>query len=175
GEPDPLHGRLEQRAVLGLPDRVELGADQLDPEALEGAVFGERDREVQPGLAAERRQQRLRPLALDDLRDDLGGQRLQVGPRRGFFALVEYLVDAPATDPGDLAVAPELLAEHAHALVDSLPDRLGLEPSVVLGGERRPFGLLPRLLGLPIGHEILRYTLDQPPSPRISAVKRLNR
>ena len=50
-----------------------------DAVALEHAAFGERHRQVQAGLAAERRQQRVGPLALDDLRDDLGGERLDVG------------------------------------------------------------------------------------------------
>src|SRR5438034_1227108 len=79
-EADALHRLLEELAVLGLPDRGELGADQLDAEALERAVLGERDREVQARLAAERREQRLRPLALDDLGDELGRERLHVGP-----------------------------------------------------------------------------------------------
>jgi len=47
-------------------------ADQLDAEALERAVLGERDREVQARLAAERREQRLGPLALDDLATNSG-------------------------------------------------------------------------------------------------------
>ncbi len=36
------------------------------------------DREIQAGLPAERRQQAIRPLALDDPADDLGRQRLDV-------------------------------------------------------------------------------------------------
>ena len=57
---------LKSVAVLGLLDRVELGADQLDAEAVERAVLRQRDRDVEAGLAAERGQQRLRALALDD-------------------------------------------------------------------------------------------------------------
>ena len=44
----------EQFAVLGAGDRVVVGADQLDAEALERAVVVQRLGEVQRGLAAER-------------------------------------------------------------------------------------------------------------------------
>ena len=57
----------------------ELGADQLDAVALEDAALGELDRQVQAGLPAERRQQRVGPLALDDLLEHVGGERLDVG------------------------------------------------------------------------------------------------
>ena len=60
-------------------DRVVVGADQLDAEALEGAVVVQRLGEVERRLAAERRQQRVGALALDDPRDRLGQQRLDVG------------------------------------------------------------------------------------------------
>src|SRR5207245_1600487 len=46
-EADALHRLLEELAVLRLPDRGELGADQLDDEALERAVLRQRDRRVQ--------------------------------------------------------------------------------------------------------------------------------
>ena len=46
---------------------VELGADQLDAVALEDAVLGEGHREVEAGLAAQRGQERVGPLARDDL------------------------------------------------------------------------------------------------------------
>src|SRR5207237_8240978 len=70
-EADLLHRGLDQLAVLGLLDRGQLRADQLDAEAIERAVFRERDRGVERRLAAERRQERLRPLALDDAGDEL--------------------------------------------------------------------------------------------------------
>src|SRR5438094_7922212 len=69
---------LEELTVLGLPDRGELGADQLDAEAFERAVLGQRDREVQPRLAAEGGQERLGPFALDDPGDELGRERFDV-------------------------------------------------------------------------------------------------
>ena len=74
-----LHRLAEQVAVLGARDRVVVGADQLDAEALERAVLGERLGEVERRLAAERRQQRVGPLLLDDLRDRTRQQRLDVG------------------------------------------------------------------------------------------------
>src|SRR5437867_5986189 len=77
-EADALHRFLEELTVLGLPDRGELGADQLDAEAFERAVLGQRDREVQPRLAAEGGQERLGPFALDDPGDELGRERFDV-------------------------------------------------------------------------------------------------
>ena len=56
-----------------------VGADQLDPELLQGAVLVQRHRHVERGLAAERRQQRVGALLLDDLRHRPGQQRLDVG------------------------------------------------------------------------------------------------
>jgi len=53
-------------------DRLAVGADHLHAEALEHAVLCDGHREVQAGLAAEGRQQRVGALALDDLREDLG-------------------------------------------------------------------------------------------------------
>ena len=67
-----LHRRAEGLAVLGAVDRLVVGADQLDAEALQRAVVVQRLGEVERRLAAERRQQRVGALALDDPRDDLG-------------------------------------------------------------------------------------------------------
>src|SRR5215468_294589 len=59
-------------------------------------------------------------LALDLAVDDGGfGNRL--------LALVEHVVDAPRAEPHRLAVAPELLPEHAHALLHALLDGMGLQ------------------------------------------------
>ena len=79
---DVFHGFLEQFTVLGLLDGRKLGADQLDLELLEHAGLGKRHRRVQRGLAAHGRQQRIRPFPLDDLRDDGGRDRLDVGAVR---------------------------------------------------------------------------------------------
>ena len=75
---DLLHRLLEQLAVFGLGDHVGPGADHLDAELLQHAVRGQVHRQVQPGLAAERRQEGVGPLGLDDLGDDLPGERLDV-------------------------------------------------------------------------------------------------
>ena len=80
--PASLHRGVEQLAVLGAADRVVGRADQLDAEALERAVLVQRLGEVERGLAAQRRQQRVRPLALDHLGDRAGQQRLDVGGGR---------------------------------------------------------------------------------------------
>ena len=70
---------LELLAVFGLVDHVGIGADHLDAVFFEHAVLGQVHRQVEPRLAAERRQQRIGPLPLDDLVDDLPGERLDVG------------------------------------------------------------------------------------------------
>ena len=64
-----LHRDPEEVAVLGALDRLVVGADQLDAEALEHAVLVQRAREVERGAAAERRQQRVGALLLDHARD----------------------------------------------------------------------------------------------------------
>ena len=76
------HRVTEPLAVLGAVDRVVVGADQLDPEPLQRPVFVQRLCQVERGLAAERRQQRVGPLALDHLGDRTWQQRLDVGRRR---------------------------------------------------------------------------------------------
>ena len=60
-------------------DRARVGADQLHAVPLEHAALGERHRDVERRLAAHRRQQRVRPLALDHLLDELRRDRLDVG------------------------------------------------------------------------------------------------
>src|SRR5262245_13417278 len=62
-------------------------------------------------------------LFLDDAIDDRG-------LRRRLVAAIEHVVEAARTEPEDLAVAPELLAEHAHALVDALAHGARLEGKV---------------------------------------------
>ena len=77
---DLLHAPLEQLAVLGLADRLGAGADQPAAVPLEGAALVQRQADVQPGLAAQGRQHGVGPLDGDDLLDDLGRDRLDVGP-----------------------------------------------------------------------------------------------
>ena len=78
--PIRAHRLGELLAVLGDPDGPLVGADQLDAVLLERAVALQRHGHVERGLAAHRRQQRVGPLALDDLRDPLRRDRLDVGP-----------------------------------------------------------------------------------------------
>ena len=81
-QPGLVHRLAELLAVLGAADRVVVGADQLDAEALQRAVLVQRHRQVERGLPAEGRQQRVGALLLDDLRDRPGQQRLDVGRGR---------------------------------------------------------------------------------------------
>ena len=57
-------------SALSMASRV--GADQLDAVPLQHAVVVQRHGGVQRGLAAQRRQQGVGPLLLDDLRDLAG-------------------------------------------------------------------------------------------------------
>ncbi len=69
---------LEELAVLAAADRVDLRADELDAVALEDAGLVERDRGVERGLAAERREDRVGPLLRDDRLDDRRRDRLDI-------------------------------------------------------------------------------------------------
>ena len=76
---DARHRLAEQLAVLGLVDGVGGGADHLDVEFLQHAHLAQRQRAVERGLPAHGRQQRVGPLLLDDLGDDLRRDRLDIG------------------------------------------------------------------------------------------------
>lgn len=69
-EADAVHGLLEELAVLGGADGREGGADEADAEAVEGARVGERDGEVESGLAAHGGEQRVGALGGDDALDE---------------------------------------------------------------------------------------------------------
>ena len=60
---DLAHRVLEQQAVFGLLDGVDLGADQFDAVLVEHARFGQFHREIQAGLPAHGGEQRVGPLA----------------------------------------------------------------------------------------------------------------
>ena len=79
-QPRREHGVAEALAVLGAPDDVDRRADQLDAEVVEDALLGELDGEVESGLAAHRRQQRVGPLALEHAGDAFEVERLEVRP-----------------------------------------------------------------------------------------------
>ena len=73
------HRGLEPLAVLGGADRLDAGADHLDAVRVEHAGFVELDREVETGLAAERREQRVGTLLVDDALERRHVERLDVG------------------------------------------------------------------------------------------------
>src|SRR6266487_3148303 len=81
------------------------------------------------------------------------------GVGRGLLAPVEDVVEAARADPDDLAVAPELLAEHAHALLDPLLDRVRLHGRLALRREHRPLRLF-AVLGLAIGDQVLWHRIS---------------
>ena len=77
-EPCLQHRVLEAAPVLGAVDRFERGTDQRDAEPVEIAGLRERDRDVQCGLAAERREQRIGAFPLADREDRPRRERLDV-------------------------------------------------------------------------------------------------
>ncbi|MPM28721.1 hypothetical protein SDC9_75249 [bioreactor metagenome] len=79
GHLEGLDDLLELLAVLAAQDRLDRGADQFDAVLLQHAVVVQRDGGVERGLAAQGRQQGVGALLGDDLLDELGGDRLQVG------------------------------------------------------------------------------------------------
>ena len=78
-EADRGHRGGERLAILGAVDRVTRRADQLDPELVEHARLGERDRQVQGRLTTERGKQRVGALPTQHRRDALEVERLEVG------------------------------------------------------------------------------------------------
>ncbi len=78
GLADGLHGVPELLAVLRPLDGLDGGAQQTDAVLAQGAIPGQLHRERQPGLAAEPRQQAVRPFLFDDAADGFGVQGLQV-------------------------------------------------------------------------------------------------
>ena len=70
---------LEPLPVLAALDGVDVGADQLDGVLLQDPALVQLDRDVEGGLPAQRRQDRVRPFDRDDLLDVLRGERLDVG------------------------------------------------------------------------------------------------
>ena len=76
GEPN---GVPEELTVFGAPDHVEPGADQLDAQVGEHARLRQLERKVERGLAAERRQEGVGPLALQHAGHAVEVERLDVG------------------------------------------------------------------------------------------------
>ena len=79
---DGLHRLAELQAVFGHHDGVDRGPDQRYPELLEHPVGIELHRQVQRGLAPDRRQQRIGTFPGDYRAHHFPGQRLDVGPIR---------------------------------------------------------------------------------------------
>ena len=78
-ESDADHRLLELLAVLGGGDRLGIGTDHLGrARHADQAPFEELHGDVQAGLAAERRQDGVGTLTVDDRRDDLPRERLDV-------------------------------------------------------------------------------------------------
>ena len=63
GSPAAVIAVAEERAVLGGADRVQVGADQLDPVLGQDAALGQLDGEVERRLAAEGGEERVGLLA----------------------------------------------------------------------------------------------------------------
>ena len=78
-EPDRTDRVLEQQAILGDLDRLDRGANQLDLKSVEHAGAGEIDGKIETGLSADRREQRVGTLALDDRFEHFDGERLDIG------------------------------------------------------------------------------------------------
>ena len=70
-EPDFFHRLGEQFPVLGLVDDFRFGTDHFHTVLFQYAVVEQIHRDVQSGLATERRQQGIGPFLLDNLFDDL--------------------------------------------------------------------------------------------------------
>ena len=78
-ESDVGHRRLEEFTVLGRGDRIGPGTDHFDAEPVEHAATDEFHRQVECGLPAQRWKQRVGTLALEDIGEHVGVERLDVG------------------------------------------------------------------------------------------------
>ena len=103
---------------------IQVGADQLDAERRE------LDREIQRRLAAEGRQDRIGPLALDHLGDRLGVERLEVG-RVGPLGVGHDRRRVRVDEHDAVALAPQHPAGLGAGVVELAglpdPDRAGAE------------------------------------------------
>ncbi len=78
-EADLLHRDLESFTVLCRGDGLGVGSDELDTVRRENSMLLEFHREVEAGLATEGRQHRVGLLLLDDLREHVEVERLDIG------------------------------------------------------------------------------------------------
>ena len=81
-ETDASHRPLEGFAIFSLVDRLGRGSDQLHIILGEDPLLGQCHGNVQGGLPSHGGQERIGPLPLDDLLDDLHRDRLHIGPIR---------------------------------------------------------------------------------------------
>ena len=133
------HGPLEEQAVLAQAQGLDPRAEQLHPGLLERAGLFQRQGQVDPGLAADGRQQRVRPLALDDLHRHVGHEGFDVGrvrdlrvrhDRRRVRVDEDDAVALPAQDTAGLGAG---VVELARLADDDRPrtedqDRLDIRP-----------------------------------------------
>ena len=77
-QPDLGHRIAEFDPVLGLVDRLGIRANHLDAIFRERPIVEQRQRGIQRRLPAHRRQDRIGPFLLDDLRHDFGRNRLDI-------------------------------------------------------------------------------------------------
>ncbi len=116
-EADVLDGLLESVAFLGLLDRAEVRAEELDAVFLEDAAFGQGDGGVETGLAPQGGQEAVGLLATDDPLDDFGRDRLDVRPI-GHFG-IGHDGGGVAVDQDDLeTLPPEDLAGLSAGIVE---------------------------------------------------------
>ena len=74
-----FHRILKQLAVFGQFDGLHIGPDELYAVSLQDALLLQLHRQVQRGLCAHRGQQRIRLFDLNNLLNNLGRQRLNIG------------------------------------------------------------------------------------------------
>ena len=71
---------LEELPVFRLLDRLQLRADQFDVVLVENPALGEGNRGIQRSLAPHSGQEGVRAFPFDDFFDEVGSDRLDVGP-----------------------------------------------------------------------------------------------
>ena len=79
-ETDLEHDVFKQQTILTALDGLGIGANEPGAMTLKGSVFDKRHSCVQSGLATEGRQDGIRLFAFEDFFDDLGSDRLDIGP-----------------------------------------------------------------------------------------------
>ena len=118
-----FHGRLEQVALLGPFDDLDVSADEVHIILFQGAALRDCDRRVQGGLAPQGRKQRLGALEGDDFLHHFGHDRFDIGPVRDLG--VRHDRRGIAVDQDDsVALLAERLARLSPGVIEfaGLPD-----------------------------------------------------